>query len=252
MFTEYQWEKPDPSDVDLVDSVLNLNNITVPQAIDLLGLTCTDFLLRCFFLNVEFPCFQNDSLLSWRPSYSFLGACCSFNYHPEHYDDNFFKVNYIGISNSITLLLTGAPQISDGKSGFLHSDGLVLLVHHPRDFAVQEDATVLLEQGVEKFVAIFPTALTCSEETMKLPVKQRTCMISKDLNVVQYRRPECFLACRRELVYKRCGCHPYHLPVPRSSTRIRDCTAKDVTCFVDNYRKYRFWTIIRYNFIFNF
>lgn len=238
MFTEYQWKRPHPSDIELIDSVLAINNLTVAEAIDALGTTCNDFLLRCFFLNVEFPCFQNNSFLAWKPSYSYLGACCSFNYYPDKEDDNYFTVNHIGMSSALTIILTGAPEISDGKSGALYSDGLILLVHHPREFAVEDDQVVLLEPGIEKFVEVYPTALTCSDETLRLPVEQRTCLMPNDLGVRQYRQAECVLACKRQLVYQECGCHPYHLPLPRNpEMRIRDCRVADVMCFVDNYSK---------------
>lgn len=130
MFTEYQWDSPKMEDLELVHKVLQLNNYTVSAAIDYLGTTCENFMQRCFWDGKEFPCFgssngSSNSSLQWKSSYSFLGACCSFNYYPDG-SGSLFKTDTIGILGGLTTVLTGAPQISDGKSGALYSDGFVV------------------------------------------------------------------------------------------------------------------------------
>lgn len=127
MFTEYQWDKTETADLDLVHQVLQLNNYTVSAAIDYLGSTCENFLQRCFWNGVEFPCFggSNKTTLIWKSSYSFLGACCSLNYYPDG-TGTILKTDSIGIMGGLTVVLSGAPQISDGKSGALYSDGFVV------------------------------------------------------------------------------------------------------------------------------
>lgn len=42
----------------MVDSILDLNNLSVDDAIDLLGTVCSDFLLVCYFAGKKFPCMQ--------------------------------------------------------------------------------------------------------------------------------------------------------------------------------------------------
>lgn len=129
MFTEYQWEQPIIKDLELINEVLRINNISVSDAIDALGTTCIDFLKHCFWNGVEFPCFQADENMNWQSSYSFLGACCSFNYHSDEETigtHRSFHADTIGIDGGLTIILTGAPQISDGKSGALYSAGFVV------------------------------------------------------------------------------------------------------------------------------
>lgn len=261
MFTEYQWEKPEVADLDLVHEVLHLNNITVSAAIDYLGTTCDDSLLRCFWEEVEFPCFGNESSktsMTWKPSYSFLGACCSFNYFPDT-NGTMFYTESIGISGGLTFILTGAPQISDGKSGALYSEGFVvnnfglsnivsfdklitqqLLIHHPYDFAVQSHYMTFLEQKHESFVEVYGSVLTSTDEVLGLPVEQRDCLTPEDVGMTFYRQPGCSLACVRDKIYDLCGCHPYNMPAPRFNVnkhKLRECIAKDAVCFVMNMSK---------------
>lgn len=57
-FTERQWSFPRIEDLELIDDILDLNNLTVEGAIDELGTVCSDFLLVCYFAGEKFPCFQ--------------------------------------------------------------------------------------------------------------------------------------------------------------------------------------------------
>lgn len=85
---------------------------------------------RCMWDGEEFPCFGDDTTnktLKWTNSYTFLGACCSFNYVPD--GSRSLKTESIGDQGGLTAVLTGAPEISDGKSGSLYSDGFIV-----RDF----------------------------------------------------------------------------------------------------------------------
>lgn len=117
------------ADMDIIHEVLQLNNYSVSTAIDYLGTACEDFLLRCFWDEDEFPCLSDESnqtSMKWTQSYSFLGACCSFNYFPDG-NGTMFTTDSIGVFGGLTAVLTGAPQISDGKSGALYSEGFVVI-----------------------------------------------------------------------------------------------------------------------------
>uniref|UniRef100_A0A336M005 CSON006246 protein n=1 Tax=Culicoides sonorensis TaxID=179676 RepID=A0A336M005_CULSO len=239
MFTEYQWDEPVEADLNLIHHVLTLNNYTVERAIDYLGTTCENFLQKCFWAQTEFPCFgtkNQTSKLQWKSSFSFLGSCCSINYYPDSRED-LFKTESIGILGGLTILLTGAPQISDGKSGALYSDGFVLLAHHPNDFAVQSNYMTLLEQGTESFVEVFGSVLTCTNEVLSLPIPQRNCLLPSDLSKSYYRQPSCSLGCVRNKIYEFCGCHPYQMPRPfdePNAEYVRDCITTDAMCIVKN------------------
>lgn len=57
-FTEHQWAFPRKEDLEMVDEILDINNMTVEDAIDELGTVCSDFLLVCSFAGKKFPCMQ--------------------------------------------------------------------------------------------------------------------------------------------------------------------------------------------------
>lgn len=130
----------------------------------------------------------------------------------------------------------GHPQISDGKSGAIYSAGFVLIVHHPNDFAVESAPTTYLQSSKEMWVDVEPTHSSCSAQVLGLPFKQRKCIIPSDLNVESYRQPACILGCVRNEIHRRCHCHPFHLPRDSNDTTVyRECKAKDIFCFVENY-----------------
>lgn len=57
-FVERQWIVPRIEDLEIIDEILELNNMTVKNAIDSLGTVCNDFLLVCSFAGTKFPCMQ--------------------------------------------------------------------------------------------------------------------------------------------------------------------------------------------------
>lgn len=48
----------------MVDRILELNDITVEEAIDLLGTVCSDFILVCYFGGKKIPCFKVENILN--------------------------------------------------------------------------------------------------------------------------------------------------------------------------------------------
>lgn len=175
--------------------------------------------------------------MTFTESYSYLGACCSYNYNPSAIEgDEVFSSNYFGINGGLNVIGTGRPQASDGKSGAIYSEGFVAIVHHPFDFAVESAPTAMLQLGKETFMDVQPIYTSCSNQVLGLPFAQRKCIVPADLNQKSYRQPACMLRCLRQLIYTRCKCHPFHLPKDGNDT-VRDCIAKDVMCFAENYCK---------------
>lgn len=88
---------------------------------------------------------------------------------------------------------------------------------------------------METWVDVQPILSSCSDQVLGLPFQQRKCIIPSDLNVESYRQPACMLGCVRKEIHKRCYCHPFHLPRDNDTKVFRDCKAKDIFCFVENY-----------------
>lgn len=68
-FTERQWVVPREEDLEMIDSILVANNLTVKGAIDKLGTVCSDFLIVCVFAGQKFPCFQVSACFVTKTSY---------------------------------------------------------------------------------------------------------------------------------------------------------------------------------------
>lgn len=198
---------------------------------------CNDFIKLCAWAKVEFPCFQSDSHhLSFTSTTSYLGMCCSFNYHPGNRSYEAFKAATFGTRGGLTIIGSGYPQVADGKSGVLFSSGFIMLVHHPYDFPVEGNQLVLIEIGAVTSVAVYPTLSYSSENIRDLPLQSRRCILDyeMDANVV-YRQPACNVACTRRFIYEHCHCHPFHMPRPTNGETMRDCTAVDAACFAKNF-----------------
>jgi acid-sensing ion channel, other len=107
-FVERQWAFPRIEDLEMIDTFLILNGMTVESAINQLGTVCSDFLLVCYFAGKKFPCIQNNKYLTFVESYTYLGACCSFNYDPKGSDeDEHFNVNSFGDNGGLKVIGTG-------------------------------------------------------------------------------------------------------------------------------------------------
>lgn len=235
-FVEHQWVYPRKEDLQLVDDILQINGMSVEDAINELGTVCRDFLLVCYFNGVKFPCLSNgNGYVGFVESYSYLGSCCSFNYNPNaENEDEFLKINSFGSTGGLSVIATGRPQASDGKSGAVYSEGLVALVHHPNDFPVESHQTTYLPFGSETFIDIQPLHSSCTDQVLSLPFEQRKCILPKDLNKHSYRQPACLLECLKDKIHNLCHCHPFHLPKSDNETNYRFCKAKEISCFVTN------------------
>ncbi|KAG5683871.1 hypothetical protein PVAND_013132 [Polypedilum vanderplanki] len=240
-FTERFWIEPRTEDLELIDQFLVANNMTVEDAIDRLGTVCNDFILVCVFAGKSFPCFQEHPFMTFVESYSYLGSCCSFNYHPKMTDGSeVFKSNFFGINGGLTIIGTGRPQASDGRSGAIYSEGFVIIVHHPNDFAVEKAPTTFANLKKETFVDVTPIYSLCTDQVLALDFDRRKCIIPSDLNSDHYRQPECMLNCLRDHIYTHCNCHPFNLPRESNSSKfIRDCIATDVACFSEHYFEFK-------------
>lgn len=56
----------------------------------------------------NFVWFQDHKFLVFVESYSYLGACCSFNYNPKSTEnDEFFRQNFFGFNSGLSVIGTG-------------------------------------------------------------------------------------------------------------------------------------------------
>lgn len=160
ILTEYQWAiVPDKEEVNLVNTVLQLNNISTFSAITQLGKvstncklnfccciftsplgmstisliksffllqTCEDFIIECRFAGMEFPCFQEDPYLTWKTSTSHYGVCCSFHFNPRQKGFVPFAATTFGSEGGLSVIGTVYPSSDMGRSGNMVSSGLMV------------------------------------------------------------------------------------------------------------------------------
>jgi len=85
-------------------------------------------------------------------------------------------------------------------------------------------------------VEVSPTVQSSSVEVLELSERKRDCLISGDLQLSNYRQAACLLACQTEAIVKKCGCHPYLLPIV--GNKFKECNLNDTFCYSANYGGY--------------
>ena len=229
-FTDQSWSPPNNTNItyEATDAVLHYNNVSIYEAAQHVCATCEDFVKRCFWGGYEFPCRQEHEYLSFIPTTSYLGPCCSFNYNPRNLSYVPFSSNIYGINGG--LIFIGV----EGSERNL-STGLIVLVHHPMDFVTESAASVTITSNSESFVEISPTVQSSSKDVLELSERKRDCLISDDLALSSYRQASCMLACQSELIMKKCQCQPYHLPNGKAQ---HECKLNDSLCYSNEYGEY--------------
>lgn len=227
-FTDQTWTAPNSSAFDQTFEILLLNNITVYEAAVAVSAGCHDFVKRCFWGNVEFSCRQKHEYLSFTPTTSYLGPCCSFNFHPQNLSYVPFSSNTFGVDGGLSFVGV------EGSEKDI-STGLIVLVHHPMDFATEAASSVTITSNSESFIEIIPTVQASSVEVLELPAKKRDCLTSDDISDTVYRQTACILECESRIILQKCKCNPYHLP--DFASHVRECHLNDSQCYSNNFGK---------------
>lgn len=149
-----------------------------------------------------------------------------------------FAINYFGVGSGLNIVLADYPQLSDGISGAIYSNGLMMLIHHPNDFPSETEQIMLIKPGRSNFIAVYPIITTCSSDVLKLGVSARKCIEPEDFFDQIYVRSACELECFTKRIYFICNCHPYYLPTLLNGPNIRNCTVKDAICFSKNFCRF--------------
>ncbi|XP_061388998.1 sodium channel protein Nach [Musca vetustissima] len=229
-FTDQTWLPTNSSSFNETYQILLLNNITTYEAAVAVSAGCDDFVRRCFWGNEEFECRQNHEYLSFSPTTSYLGPCCSFNFHPQNESYVPFSSNTFGIDGGLSFIGVEGSETDT-------STGLIVLVHHPMDFATEAASSVTITTNSESFIEISPTVQAASTEVIELPAKKRDCLTSDEMLGNIYRQAACILKCESETILQKCQCNPYHLP--KFATDKRMCMLNDSECYSRNFDNFK-------------
>lgn len=147
------------------------------------------------------------------------------------------SINYFGIGSGLNIVLSDKPQLSDGISGALSSNGLMMLLHHPYDFPNAITDVTLIKPERDNFIAVYPIITTCSANVLDLSPHERKCVQPADYSESEYDKSDCEKECLNARVHATCGCHPYYLPVSKKGA-VRNCKISDALCFNINFCEY--------------
>lgn len=90
-----------------------------------------------------------------------------------------------------------------------------MFIHDPYDFLDDNAETKAVSAKMEAFISLSPESTYSTAAVLRLPVEMRNCLFEneKKLNIFQrYSYVNCLAECRSEMIFRLCGCVPYHLP----------------------------------------
>ncbi|KAG4077380.1 hypothetical protein HA402_009781 [Bradysia odoriphaga] len=205
VFTENQWGPVDTNSFSTVNEILQNNGLSVLDAANAVGVSCSDFIRRCSFNKKRFSCFQDHQHFTFRETMTYAGMCCSFNYNPDNSSYQPLNVNSYGVRGGLSIIATSFPHAHDGASGLLFSDGFILFMHSPYDFPTEATSMALLEVGKITSIGIYPTLSTVSADVNALPLVSRRCLTGHDVGLAVYSQATCTTKCLTQFIYDRCA-----------------------------------------------
>ncbi|EDW10533.2 uncharacterized protein Dmoj_GI18494 [Drosophila mojavensis] len=223
-------ERFSSAEVELMESVLQVNNLTLIQFVDQLRWDCHEILHRCRYHGEIMNCTRLFQL-----SKTFFGHCCSFNLRQDGL--NFTaQAAAGGLDNGLSLILRYKDENYDALKSYSH--GFKLLIQETDAFPSAHADCKFLGLNTESFATLRVVETFCSDAVKALPIAQRNCIFRHEFQLryfSNYVYPNCELNCRANNMDKLCGCHTYFFEFNRTNERV--CTFRDIPCLVDNFPK---------------
>ncbi|KAH8298558.1 hypothetical protein KR044_011688 [Drosophila immigrans] len=215
-------------EIELMESLLLHNNLTMHQFVDHLRWDCDELLFRCRFHGQIMNCNRLFQL-----SKTFFGHCCSFNLRQRGI--NFTAQQAAGgLDNGLSLILRYKDENYDALKSYSH--GFKLLIQETDAFPSAHAICKFLGLSTESFATLRIEETFCSEAVKALSIEQRNCIFREEFQLryfPDYVYPNCELNCRVSNMVKFCGCHTYFFDFNRTKDRI--CSFRDIPCLVDNF-----------------
>lgn len=146
------------------------------------------------------------------------------------------RVTACGSQTGISVLLN--PQITDYHTTVFSSYGFRVFVHDAYDYVDDNAETKALNLKVMALLSVTPESTYSTDDVRMLPVDVRQCLMAdeKKLKVMRsYSYINCMAECRSDIVFKLCGCVPYHM-LNNGSYPV--CEMNQITCVTENQNKY--------------
>ncbi|XP_017108335.2 sodium channel protein Nach [Drosophila bipectinata] len=221
-------EKYSDQDINPMESLLSLNNLTLQQLVEHLRWNCDEILYRCRFNGQIRDCLELFQL-----SKTFFGHCCSFNLRQTGL--NFTGERAVGgLKYGLSVILRYKDDNYDPVQSY--SFGVKLLIQEADAFPSAHSSSKFIAFDSEVFAALHPQETFCSPAVKALSIEDRNCVFRNEFTMRYFKNyvyPNCELNCRVTNMVKFCNCHTYFFDFNRTTDRI--CTFKDIPCLVDNF-----------------
>ncbi|EDW33593.1 GL11823 [Drosophila persimilis] len=215
-------------DIEQMESVLTLNNLTLEQFVEHLRWDCREILYRCRYHGKIINCSELFQL-----SKTFFGNCCSFNLRQQGL--NFTAQRAAGgLGSGLSVILRYQDDNYDPFQSY--SYGVKLLIQETNAFPSAHAVSKFVSFNTEVFAALRPEETFCAAAVKALAIEERNCVFGNEFHLryfPDYVYPNCELNCRVTNMVKFCGCHTYFFDFNR--TRDRICSFRDIPCLVDNF-----------------
>lgn len=142
------------------------------------------------------------------------------------------RVTACGAQTGIAVLLN--PLIHDYHTTFFSSYGFRVFIHDAYDFVDDNAETKALSLKVIALLSVTPESTYSTDDVRGLPIDVRHCLMAneKKLHVMQsYSFVNCMAECRSDIVFRLCGCVPYHM---LNNGTHPVCEMSQITCVVEN------------------
>ncbi|EDV98370.1 sodium channel protein Nach [Drosophila grimshawi] len=217
-----------PEEIELMESVLLTNNLTMVQFVHQLRWDCNEILHRCRYHGDIMDCSRLFQL-----SQTFFGHCCSFNL--RQHGVNFTGQQAAGgMENGLSLILRYKDENYDSLKSYSH--GFKLLIQETDAFPSAHANIKFLGLNTESFATLRVVETFCSEAVKALSIEERNCVFDHEFQLqyfADYVYPNCELNCRAMNMVKLCKCLTYFFEFNRTKDRV--CTFRDIPCLVDNF-----------------
>lgn len=249
--------------LQIYDSILNRNNITLTELSKQLSPDCLEMISRCIWKGINTRC---ESL--FQRIVTLEGICCSFNYFGAM-TNNFprwntrlqisyrilriiiyvyrkiayqvpkrpYRVTGCGYPTGLSVLLD--PMVDDYYGTFFSGFGFRLLIHNAHNFPDENSETKVVTSTRESFVRINPESTYATSDIRRMDLKWRNCLFGSERTLDGLRRYSfinCMFECRMRMVLKACGCLPSYVAHNGS---ISVCGVLNLNCMIESKRRFR-------------
>lgn len=162
-------------------------------------------MVRYRFADDLYECTQANCPF-WEKTFTVYGACCSFNYYPSSTaKSKAINLNRSGRIGSLSIVFSTKHLPKSGLS--------LIIITRPGGYVMLYNSFFALDPRFENFIQVYVQNYHSHPNFERLPFDARRCLLPKNVaDEQQNSQSWCLLNDTLETIYKKCNCHPYHMP----------------------------------------